>query len=191
MTDPSDGSHRYTSRHWWLLDARDADRIARQPDSIQDGWDRDAEQYGPDGADALFDAENPDFEPPPEFYDEFDAGDTDKIEPDLAARLADLHSEITGFTTSSATMPGDDWDTIGRQQAAERLTERGADVAAAREMVTDYLRETSELVGVPVHEWGLDQGDVESIAADHRLSSTGDDWTDDCDDGFDDLRGAP
>ncbi len=99
---------------------------------------------------------------------------------ELAARLADLQARIAARTepatvraaeshVESRGVPVGGWETVGRDQAAHALTGRGVDLPTARGMVTDYLRETSERVGVPAYQWGLDQGDIEAIAATHHL----------------------
>jgi hypothetical protein len=75
----------------------------------------------------------------------------------LRAQIADRAGEPVGGRTVSARV------------AAQRLAARGTDPDTARGMVTDYLRDTSERVGAPAWEWGLDQGDIDAIAAAHQL----------------------
>jgi hypothetical protein len=98
------------------------------------------------------------------------AGRDDPAE--LAARLDKLRAQVTA---AAGTAPGG-WQTVGAEQAARQLAARGADrgvdLDAARAMVAGYLRETSDRVGAPAQEWGLDQGDLDAIAADHRLPTT-------------------
>jgi hypothetical protein len=72
-------------------------------------------------------------------------------------------------TAQGGEPPSRGWCTVSARAAAEQLAGRGADPATARAVVADYLRETSERVGAPVDEWGLDQGDIAAIAAAHRL----------------------
>ena len=83
----------------------------------------------------------------------------------LETRLADLRGRIA---EAAGTPPGG-WETVSAEQAAHQLTGRGADLASARSLVTDYLRDTAQRVGVPVDDvagWGLDQGDIDAIARD-------------------------
>ncbi len=84
---------------------------------------------------------------------------------EFEARLADLRARAT----EAAGRPADGWETVGAAQAARELAARGTDFDTARQMVTDYLRETSERFGVPAQEWGLDQGDVDAVATAHGL----------------------
>jgi hypothetical protein len=47
------------------------------------------------------------------------------------------------------------------------------DLDTARRVVADYLRETSQRLGsTENYDWGLDQGDLDAIAAEHRLPTT-------------------
>ena len=204
--EDADPNHRTSTPYWWLFDVADPDRIATYPDSIQEGWDHDAARNGPDAADELFDAENPHYEPPAEVLDAwaaeddhdgsdaetgvngspgFDVGDA---EPDLASRLAALQPDITASPERI-----DGWGTVGREETAHRLTEHGVDLPTARDMVTDYLRQTSERAGVAADQWGLDQTDVDAIAADHHLPAPGrtdEDGIGDAD-GDEDVAGWP
>ena len=101
--------------------------------------------------------------------DGIDRGLTDPAQLDdaeeLAARLNDYRAHVTG---TGGTPPGG-WQTLGAESAAHRLTAFGADLDTARAMVADYLRETSERAGAPVYAWGLDQGDLDAIAAERGL----------------------
>lgn len=87
------------------------------------------------------------------------------------ARLDALRAEATDRSDvdQGEGRPPGGWSTVSARDAAEHLAERGADPAAARAMVADYLRETSEQVGTSVDEWGLDQGDIDAVAAAHQL----------------------
>ena len=72
-----------------------------------------------------------------------------------------------GSRKPRAAPPGG-WETVSAEQAAHQLAGRGADLASARSLVADYLRDTAQRVGVPVDDvagWGLDQGDIDAIAA--------------------------
>ncbi|GAA0897627.1 hypothetical protein [Pseudonocardia zijingensis] len=52
------------------------------------------------------------------------------------------------------------------QEVAEAVAEDlGVSRGAAAEMVRGYLDETSERVGVSVHNWTLDESDVEAITS--------------------------
>jgi hypothetical protein len=83
----------------------------------------------------------------------------------LARIIATEHAEAE---TSRAHTVGYAEETITRREAAERLTEHGHDPAAAQAIVADYLDDTLREIRVPVHQWGLDQHDVDAIAARHR-----------------------
>ena len=87
---------------------------------------------------------------------------------ELQARLADLRERVA----AAAGTPAGGWQTVGQERAARDLTARGVDLAAARAKVADYLRETSERVGEPAYGWGLDQGDLDAIAAEPGLPAT-------------------
>jgi hypothetical protein len=87
---------------------------------------------------------------------------------ELQARLDDLRARVAA---SAGTPPGG-WQTVGAEQAAHDLADRGVDLDTARGMVADYLHETSHRVGSPAQGWGLDQGDIDTIAADHQLPTT-------------------
>jgi hypothetical protein len=68
----------------------------------------------------------------------------------------DLHGPTSGFTRSSAL-------------AVRELAAEGHPDAEA--MVCSYLDDVSERVGVPVHQWGLDESDMdESRTADARCT---------------------
>ncbi len=143
-------------------------------------------------------------EPPPEMVDGLEerrtaparAGDP----ADLAARLADLQARIAARTepraepaaaplADSRGVPVGGWETVGRDQAARALVGRGVDLDTARGMVTDYLRETSERVGVPAYQWGLDQGDIDAIATTHHLPAPHSADSDEHGDGLDEGAG--
>lgn len=93
-----------------------------------------------------------------------------------AAFVADkdaLLDRITGTDhaeaeTSTAHTVGYAEETITHREATARLTEHGYAPATAQAMVADYLDDTSRKIGVPVHQWGLDQHDVDAIAARHH-----------------------
>lgn len=96
-------------------------------------------------------------------------GPTGRDDPaELQARLAELRERVAAATGT----PAGGWQTVGAEQAAHDLAARGVDLDTARAMIADYLRETSTRVGVPAHEWGLDQGDLDAVAADHQLPTT-------------------
>ncbi len=111
------------------------------------------------------------------------AGPTAREIADLSARLRTLTRHDPGADPardatehaeaepSVAHAVGYAEETITRREAAERLTEHGHNPAAAQAMVADYLDDTSREIGVPVHQWGLDQHDVDAIAARHRPTS--------------------
>jgi hypothetical protein len=98
---------------------------------------------------------------------------------ELTARLDELRGRVATAQGTPAQgiaaqgTPVEGWRTVGVEQAAGELADRGAaygvDLTAARAMVTDYLRETTERAGLPTTQWGLDQGDLDAIAADHQL----------------------
>lgn len=56
-------------------------------------------------------------------------------------------------------------EAITHREAVERLTEHGYDQATAQRMVADYLDDTSREIGVSLHQWGMDQHDVDAIIA--------------------------
>jgi hypothetical protein len=149
-------------------------------------------------------------EVPTEMVDGIEERRTAAARPDdpagLAARLADLQARIAGCTEPATEWAVDPlvesrgglvggWETVGRDQAARALTGRGVDLDTARGMVTDYLRKTSERVGMPAYQWGLDQGDLDAIAATHHLPTADTTSTDELgngsDDGLDDGAGWP
>jgi hypothetical protein len=74
--------------------------------------------------------------------------------------------------------------------ASSELVERGFDREQAQAMVASYLDATSREVGCSVHQWGLDDDDLDQIAA-HRTAAgtdmSGLDGADD--DQFDDRDG--
>ncbi len=86
---------------------------------------------------------------------------------ELEARLA-----LCDRVAAAVGTPAGGWHTVGAEQAAHQLAARGVDLDTARAMVADYQRETSERVGAPAQDWGLDQGDIDAIAADHQLPTT-------------------
>lgn len=61
--------------------------------------------------------------------------------------------------------------TISRADAVRRLADHGFERAEAERMITRYLDETSEQVGVSVHRWGLDQHDVDAMLDLHRAEA--------------------
>jgi hypothetical protein len=149
-------------------------------------------------------------EPPTEMVDGIEERRTAPARPDdpadLATRLADLQARIAARTEPAPERVADPlavsrggpvggWETVGRDQAARALTGRGVDLDTARGMVTDYLRKTSERVGMPAYQWGLDQGDLDAIAATHHLPTADTTSTDELgngsDDGLDDGAGWP
>ncbi|MHA6620322.1 hypothetical protein [Pseudonocardia sp. DLS-67] len=54
--------------------------------------------------------------------------------------------------------------------ASSELVERGFDRAQAQAMVAGYLDATSRELGCSVHRWGLDDEDLDRIAA-HRTAA--------------------
>ncbi len=71
--------------------------------------------------------------------------------------------------------------------ASSELVERGFDRARAQAMVAGYLDATSRELGCSVHRWGLDDDDLDHIAA-HRTAA-GTDMAELGDDQFDDGDG--
>ncbi len=114
----------------------------------------------------------------------------------LAARLADLRARAaeTAREVAAAGGPFTRWQTVSAAQAARELVARGADPTAARAAVAGYLRDTSERVGAPADEWGLDQGDIDAIATAHQLPTAAGiaagQAVDDADDADDAARAA-
>lgn len=92
-----------------------------------------------------------------------DSPPPDAREPDdpvaLAERIGELRARNGGPSRAE--------EIVSPAEAADRLTALGHDRARAAAMVADYLDETSREVGVPMHLWGLDQYDLDRIAADH------------------------
>ena len=108
----------------------------------------------------------------------------------LETRLAHLRGRIA---EAAGTPPGG-WETVSAERAAHELTGRGADLASARSLVADYLRDTAQRVGVPVDDvagWGLDQGDIDAIARGASGSDAAgtDELADELADGRDDSAG--
>ena len=83
----------------------------------------------------------------------------------LDARLAALGARIA----DRGGEPFGGWRTVSARTAAEELAQRGTDLDTASGMVEDYLQQTAQRAGVPVEGWGLDQGDIDAIAAAHQL----------------------
>src|SRR5205823_2200 len=92
---------------------------------------------------------------------------------ELYARLADLRERVDTTRGEPVGTPSGGWQTVGRDRAARELADRGAprgvDLDTARGMVTDYLADTTARAGAPAWQWGLDQGDIDAIAAHHGL----------------------
>jgi hypothetical protein len=109
----------------------------------------------------------------------------------LETRLADLRGRIA---EAAGTPPGG-WETVSAEQAAHQLTDRGTDLASARDLVASYVRDTAWRVGVPVAEvagWGFDQGDIDAIArgASEWDAAGADEPADELVDGGDDSAGC-
>lgn len=89
------------------------------------------------------------------------------VDPDeRAALLADkaaLLDRIAG--AERAPVPGPADEVVSYREAADRLTAMGHDRARAEALIADYLDETSREIGVSVHQWGLDQHDLDAIAS--------------------------
>ncbi len=66
-------------------------------------------------------------------------------------------------------------------EAAEVLAESGFDRDQAQAMVARYLDDTSRELGCSVHQWGLDEADLDEIVTHHHTS----DQHDDADNGAD------
>ena len=60
----------------------------------------------------------------------------------------------------------DPGQTYSAEQAAHELVGPHRPLADARALVRGYLDEVSERVGVPVHQWGLDEADLAEIESD-------------------------
>jgi hypothetical protein len=75
--------------------------------------------------------------------------------------------------------------------ASSELVERGFDRAQAQAMVAGYLDATSRELGCSVHQWGLDDDDLDRIAAHRTAAGTDIAALDDAadDDRFDDGDG--
>jgi hypothetical protein len=112
----------------------------------------------------------PDTTEPADATDAADAAEVAQRSPDSDRGLGE-----TGDAAHSADRvdlagePAGGWHTVSGAQAAHQLAERGADLDTARAMVADYLRDTSDAVGVPADAWGLDQADIDAIATAHQL----------------------
>jgi hypothetical protein len=59
---------------------------------------------------------------------------------------------------------GPDEVALSQREVAEELTERGFTPEQARTAITEYLDETSDRIGISVHQWAMDSHDVEAIA---------------------------
>ncbi len=109
---------------------------------------------------------------PTEMLDGIEQRRTEPAQPDDPAELEARLTELRERVAVASGTPAGGWQTVGREQAARDLAGRGVDLDTARRMVSDYLRETSERVEAPAYEWGLDQGDVDAMAAEHQLPAT-------------------
>lgn len=78
------------------------------------------------------------------------------MNPDTTA--ADAKSGPNQLDASTPEEPLTAADLVGRIVA-----DTGRDPEIAERMVRDYLDETSASLGVSVHQWGLDEGDLEEI----------------------------
>ncbi|MHA6629144.1 hypothetical protein ACU61A_27230 [Pseudonocardia sichuanensis] len=56
--------------------------------------------------------------------------------------------------------------------ASDELVERGFDREQAQAMVAGYLDATSRELGCSVHQWGLDDDDLDHIAANRTAAGT-------------------
>lgn len=82
-----------------------------------------------------------------------------------AAFLADKHAlldRIAVTERASASAAAD--EVVSYREAVDRLTAMGHDRARAEGLISDYLDQTSREIGVSVHQWGLDQHDLDAIA---------------------------
>lgn len=75
---------------------------------------------------------------------------------------------MTAWTTTTAGIPATFQPPMTAAQAADVLAESGFDPAQARAMVAGYLDDTSREMGVSVHQWGLDDTDLDDIVAHHH-----------------------
>jgi hypothetical protein len=73
--------------------------------------------------------------------------------------------------------------------ASSELVERGFDRAQAQGMVAGYLDAISRELGCSVHRWGLDDDDLDHIAAHRTAAGTDMSGLDADDDQFDDRDG--
>lgn len=60
----------------------------------------------------------------------------------------------------------DPGQTYSAEQAAHEIAGPHRPLADARALVRGYLDDVSERVGVPVHQWGLDEADLAEIESD-------------------------
>jgi hypothetical protein len=82
-----------------------------------------------------------------------------------AAFLDDKHALLDRIAAAERTpAPGPADEVVSYREAADRLTAMGHDRARAEAMIADYLDQTSREIGVSVHQWGLDQHDLDAIA---------------------------
>lgn len=87
--------------------------------------------------------------------------------------LAPIDQEDTTMTTHEAGLTGAEGPPItsgtsmSASQAARDLTHDGYTIEEARGMVSRYLDDVSARIGVRVHQWGLDDRDVDEIARDY------------------------
>lgn len=63
---------------------------------------------------------------------------------------------------------GPDEAALSHRDVAAELSERGFTPEQARAAITEYLDETSQRIGLPVHQWAMDSHDVEAIAHTRR-----------------------
>ena len=181
FTDPvwlrcSDGSDEILSAVVPLGCAADGDAWLAEGDDAAHQADLDAlgdDDVGPSGGVGDGEIDSSALPVPPEMLDGIKSPRTEPVRLDdpaeLAAKLAELRAQIAARDEQGCEPMGG-WWTVGRDDAARELAGRGVDLETGRVMVADYLRETSEQASVPVYQWGLDQGDIEAIAASHRLT---------------------
>lgn len=83
-----------------------------------------------------------------------------------AAFLADKHALLDRIADAErAPVSAEADEVVSYREAADRLTAMGHDRARAEVLISDYLDQTSRETGVSVHQWGLDQHDLEAIAS--------------------------
>jgi hypothetical protein len=94
------------------------------------------------------------------------AGTLSPTPPDDPVELAERIGKARAAHGPAATE-----EIVSRAEAVDRLADAGYDRASAETMVTDYLDETSRVVGVPVYRWGLDQYDIDDIIRRHSKAA--------------------